>query len=80
MACSGIPKTIQAIGLKLLEGGNAYVIGQLAVFLTELAKTGEALELAERRAAMQFDLAETASKHLHEEQVERWQKELEQLT
>ncbi len=79
MACSGIPKTIEAIGHKLLEGGNAYVIGQLAVFLTELAKTGEALELAERREAMHLDLAATASKHLRQEHIVRWQKEVEQL-
>jgi signal recognition particle receptor subunit beta len=79
MACSGIPKTIEAIGRKLLEGGNSYVIGRLAVFLTELAKTGEALDITERRAAMELDRTATANKHLREEQVERWQKEVEQL-
>lgn len=79
-ACSGIPKTIEAIGRKLLEGGNAYVIDQLAVFLTELAKTGEALEAAERRTLVEFDRAAAAGQYLHAEQTKHWQKELEQLS
>ena len=78
-ACSGIPKTIEAISNKLLKGGNAYIISQLATFLAELAKTGEALDAAERRSLAQFDQAATASRQLHASEVERWQKELAQL-
>jgi signal recognition particle receptor subunit beta len=78
-ACSGIPKTIQAIGAKLLKGGNAYVLGQLATFLSELAKTGEALDAAERQSLVRFEQAETANQQQHAEQVKRWQQELEQL-
>lgn len=77
--CSGIPKVIQAINYKLFSGGNAYVLGQLAAFLSELAKTGEALHAAERRSLLQFEQAETASQQLHAEQVEGWKSELEQL-
>lgn len=78
-ACSGIPKIIQAVNAKLLHGGNAYVLGQLAAFLAELAKTGEALHAADRRSIVQFEQAETASQQLHAEQIERWREELEQL-
>jgi signal recognition particle receptor subunit beta len=78
-ACSGIPKTIQAISSKLLQGGNAYVLGQLAAFLSELAKTGEALDAAERQSLVQFEQAETANQQQHAEQMERWQQELDQL-
>ncbi|MET0569215.1 MAG: dynamin family protein [Hyphomicrobiaceae bacterium] len=77
--CSGIPKTIQAVNSKLLKGGNAYVLGQLAAFLSELAKTGEALHAAERRSLAQFEQAETANQQLHAEQTHGWKKELEQL-
>lgn len=77
--CSGVPKTIEAIGTKLLQGSNAYVIGQLATYLAELAKTGEALDAAERRTLAQLGQAAAASQKLHAEQAEGWQKEVEQL-
>ena len=50
------------------------------MFLAELAKTGEALEAAERRTLVEFDRAATAGQHLHEEQTKHWKTELEQLS
>ncbi|NJO21668.1 MAG: hypothetical protein HC868_00360 [Sphingomonadales bacterium] len=78
-ACSGIPKTIHAISHKLHRGGNAYVLGRLAAFLSELAKTGEALDAAERQSLMQFEQAKAANQQQHAEQTEHWQQELDQL-
>jgi signal recognition particle receptor subunit beta len=77
---SGIPAVLNAVDGLLLRGSDAHTIQQLSAFLLELARSAEFAAGAELRSHERLARDESAL-HLGQEQdLEKWQKEFDQLT